>query len=51
MLNQPGVSLGQGFLLEAARDRGRIRVLNASGTVDEVQALIRQEVARWAGSA
>jgi dTMP kinase len=41
----------EGFLLEARRSPERVRVVDASGTVEEVQARIRQEVERWAGSA
>ena len=40
-----------GFLLEARRSPERIRVVDSSGTIEEVQARIRQEVERWAGGA
>jgi dTMP kinase len=35
-----------GFLAEAARQPGRIRVVDASGSVSQVQDLIRREVSR-----
>ena len=35
-----------GFLLEAQQQPERIRVIDASGTVEDVQALVRQEVRR-----
>ncbi len=40
----------QGFLLEARRAPERIRVVDASGGVDEVQGLIRREVEAWRGA-
>ncbi len=36
----------QGFILEARRRPDRVRLLNAAGSVEEVQQLIRQEVER-----
>jgi dTMP kinase len=41
----------EGFLLEARRSPERIRVVDASGPVEEVQARIRQEVGLWDGTA
>jgi dTMP kinase len=41
----------QGFLLEARRDPERIRVVDASGSVQEVHQRLRKEVERWPGAA
>lgn len=39
-----------GFLLEAQRLPESIRVIDSSGTVEEVQTRLRQEVERWVGA-
>jgi len=37
----------QGFLAEAQRDPARFRILDARGSIDEVQALLRSDLREW----
>ena len=37
----------QGFLAEAQRDPARFRILDARGSIDEVQALLRGDLREW----